>query len=488
MPQYVLTAAQAAAVDQRLQRAGLLDLAMEEAGAAVALLVQQRFPAGRVLLLAGGGANGGDALVAARHLYVQGREVEVLALPARHRLTQLNRRRLRAVGVACRPLGTAALQRSAEPASLLVDGLLGTGFMPPLRAPVDELIHIINAARRPVLSIDIPSGSDAHSAEAGLSVQAEHTVTLMGWKPALLFGESAARAGAVTLVPLTVPAAWVQEQALAVRPTDAEVGAMLPARRKDAHKGTAGHVWVLGGHPGTVGAAALTGVGALRTGSGMVTVHSVADVPLVMPELMVHRHPAWDAAFRTFGARRPDAVAVGMGLGPDAARVARQVLTWNIPTVLDADALQPELMGQGHGSCVWTPHPGEAARLLGTSTAELTRHPLDAARALQEQLGGVVVFKGGPSVIAYSGGLSTAHGGHPGMASAGMGDTLSGILASLLGQGMDPVQAAVAGVRLHARAGERAGQLHGYGLSATDVASQLGAAWADLTGFTSPAG
>ncbi|ACO45939.1 bifunctional ADP-dependent NAD(P)H-hydrate dehydratase/NAD(P)H-hydrate epimerase [Deinococcus deserti] len=486
MPQYVLTAAQASAVDQQLQRAGLLDLAMEEAGSAVARLVQQQYPAGRVLFLAGGGANGGDALVAARHLHVQGREVEVLALPARHRLTQLNRRRLQAVGVACRPLKAAAAQRSVEAAALLVDGLLGTGFTPPLRAPLDTLVHIINAASCPVLSIDIPSGIDAHSAEAGLAVQAQHTVSLMGWKPALLFGESAARAGAVTLVPLTVPAAWVQAQALAVRPTDAEVGAMLPARRNDAHKGTAGHVWVLGGHPGTVGAAALTAAGALRTGSGLVTVHSVAEIPLVMPELMVHRHSVWDAAFRAFGDRRPDAVAVGMGLGPDAAHIARRVLSWNIPTVLDADALQPELIGHGHDSCLWTPHPGEAARLLRTSTPELTRYPLEAARALQEQLGGVVVLKGGPSVVAYSGGLSVAQGGHPGMASAGMGDTLSGILASLLGQGMDVVQAAVAGVRLHARAGERAGQLHGYGLSATDVASQLGAAWTDLTSETHP--
>ncbi|MFD1730307.1 NAD(P)H-hydrate epimerase [Deinococcus malanensis] len=358
MPAYVLTAAQAAAVDRRLESAGLLDLAMEEAGAAVAGEVQQQVPAGRVLLLAGTGANGGDALVAARHLYVQGREVEVLALPARHRLTQLNRRRLQAVGVQCRPLRPAALHRSAQDAAVLVDGLLGTGFAPPLRAPLDELIHIINAAHCPVLSIDIPSGLDAHSAQAaGLSVHAHRTVTLMGWKPALMFGEAAARAGAVTLVALTVPAPWVQEQALAVRPSDREVGAMLPVRRNDAHKGTAGHVWVLGGHPGTVGAASLAGAGALRAGAGLVTVHSTADVPLVMPELMMHRHEAWDAAFRSFGTRRPDAVAVGMGLGPDAARVAREVLAWNIPTVLDADALQPELTGLGHDLCVWTPIP-----------------------------------------------------------------------------------------------------------------------------------
>lgn len=484
MTEVVLGPQETGAVDARLARAALLDLAMEEAGVAVVALARGGFPAGRVLLLAGGGANGGDALVAARHLHLQGREVTVLALPARHPLTRLNRRRLRAVGITPQPLSPEAVRRQAAGAGLLVDGLLGTGFQPPLRAAVGAVIEAINTAGLPVLSIDLPSGLDALSAEASRpSVQADATLTLMGWKPALLFGEAAARAGQVTLAPLTVPASWVQAAALATRPPDAEVGALLPVRRADAHKGSAGHVWVLGGHPGTTGAPALTGSGALRTGAGLVTLHSLADVPLVMPELMVRRHLSWDAAFADLGSRRPDAVAVGMGLGPQAAEVARRVLTWEIPTVLDADALHPELAGLGHAACVWTPHPGEAARLLGTSTADLTRHPLDAARALQQRLGGVVVFKGGPSVIAHSGGLSVARGGHPGMASAGMGDTLSGVLAALLGQGMAPWAAAVAGVRLHARAGERAAVRHGYGLSASDVALELGDAWSDLRAF-----
>ncbi|MFC4639324.1 NAD(P)H-hydrate dehydratase [Deinococcus hohokamensis] len=479
MREAVLGPQEAGAVDARLASAGLLDLAMEEAGAAVAAACHA-FPPGPVLLLAGSGANGGDALVAARHLHLRGREVTVLAAPARHELTRLNRRRLRAVGVTPQPLSPQGMRRHAAGAALLVDGLLGTGFRPPLRPPLVALIEAIQAAGRPVLSIDLPSGLDALSAEGGLSVQADATVTLMGWKPALLFGEAAARAGQVTLTPLTVPATWVQQAALADRPTDAELGTLLPVRRPDAHKGVAGHVWVLGGHPGTTGAPALAAAGALRAGAGLVTVHSLADVPLVMPELMVRRHPDWTAAFASLGTRRPDAVAVGMGLGPQAAEVAREVLAWQVPTVLDADALQPELASLGHDACIWTPHPGEAARLLGVSTPDLTRFPLDAARSLQQRLGGVVIFKGGPSVIAHPGGLSVARGGHPGMASAGMGDTLSGVLAALLGQGLLPWAAAVAGVRLHARAGERAAATHGYGLSASDVAHELGAAWMEL--------
>ncbi|AIZ45529.1 hypothetical protein QR90_11205 [Deinococcus radiopugnans] len=491
MSEFILSPEGARRVDARLERAGLLDLTMEEAGRAVADAVQASFPDGPVLVLAGGGANGGDALVAARQLLALGRTVRVLAQPGKHPLTRLNRRRLRAVGGEVRPLQVAALRRAAASAGVLVDGLLGTGFVPPLHPALAELVGALNAARRaglPVLSIDVPSGVEAASAqEPEPSVRADVTVTLMGFKTALLFGEAATRAGRVTLVPLRVPPGWVREEALATRPDDAAVAAWLPVRTSGAHKGTAGRVWIVGGHPGTVGAAALAGLGALRAGAGLVTVHSLAEVPLVTPELMVQRHVDWDQALPALRAvGLPDAVALGMGLGPEAVRVAREVLTWGIPTVLDADALHPELAGQGHPECLWTPHPGEAARLLGTQTADVTRDPLAAARRLQTLLGGTVVLKGGPSVVASAGALSVSRGGHPGMASGGMGDTLSGILAALLGQGLSAADAGVAGVRLHARAGERAASTHGYGLIATDVSDQLGAAWLDLAADAPP--
>ncbi|MFC0616618.1 NAD(P)H-hydrate dehydratase [Deinococcus budaensis] len=457
---------------------------MEEAGRAVAEAVRARWPGERTLLLAGGGANGGDALVAARFLAAWGEAVEVLAAPARHPLTRLNRRRLAAYGVRAGVLTPAAVTRCAR--GVVVDGLLGTGFTPPLRPELGAVVAAVNAARsRPgvrVVAIDLPSGLNAASAEvAGEAVEADLTVALSGFKTALLFGPAARRAGRVVLAPLAVPPGWREDHALASRPDDAEIAAWLPMRAADAHKGTAGHVWVVGGHPGTVGAPALAGVGALRAGAGLVTVYSAAEVPLVTPELMLRRHADLAGALAGAHARgAPDAVCLGMGLGPDAPALARQVLGWDLPTVLDADALQPELAGAGHARCVWTPHPGEAARLLGVGTPEVTRDPLAAARALQERLGGVVVLKGGPSVVAHPGGLSVGRGGHPGMASAGMGDTLAGIVAALLGQGLPAPDAARAGVRLHARAGERAGARLGYGLTASDVAAELGGAWLDL--------
>lgn len=468
---------------------------MEEAGRAVADAVQVHYPVGRVLILAGSGANGGDGFVAARQLLAlssegQGRDVLVLAQPSKHALTRLNRRRWTAVSGVTQSLTPAHLKRHLPGAAVVVDGLLGTGFVPPVRPNLAEIFDLVNAADVSVLAIDLPSGLEAASADAPVpSVRADHTVTFMGWKTALLFGNAAAQAGAVMLAPLRVPAAWVVGEALGTRPTDAEVAALLPVRRRDAHKGTAGRVWVLGGQAGMVGAPALTGLGALRAGAGLVDIFSMAEIPLITPELMIHHHSDWPAALRELSLKpKPNAVAVGMGLGSDAVQVAREVLSWRVPTVLDADALQPEMTGLGHQDCLWTPHPGEAARLLGAKTPDITRDPLEAAQKLQTLLGGVVILKGGPSVIAYPDGVYVSLGGHPGMASGGMGDTLSGMLAGLLGQGLSAHHAALAGVRLHALAGELAAQRYGYGLGASDVIGEIGTAWAALADAALPAG
>ena len=496
-PQPVLTAAGVRALDAWLEGAGLLELAMEEAGRAVAQAAHARWPRGRLLLLAGGGANGGDALVAARHLLALGRETEVLAQPSRHPLTRRNRQRLRALGGGVGRLSRSTLAQALPRAEAVVDGLLGVGFRPPLRPALAEVVRAVNASGRPVLAVDLPSGlaplgegplgegpqEAGREAEEPVTIRADLTLALSGLKPELLFGPGAALAGELRLSLLGLPLALVLAHACAERPSDAEVAAWLPRRLADAHKGTAGHVWVVGGHPGTAGAPALAGAGALRAGAGLVTVYSEAEVPLVMPELMVRSEPDLGAALHRAHARSvPDALCVGMGLGPQAPTLAAQLLAWRLPTVLDADALQPELAGQGHPACVWTPHPGEAGRLLGVPTPEVTRDPLAAARALQERFEGVVVLKGGPTTVAHPGGLWVSRGGHPGMASAGMGDTLAGIIAALLGQGMPAPEAAFCGVTLHARAGERAARQHGYGLSASDVAGELGAAWQELSG------
>lgn len=477
----ILTSEGVRALDTELKKAELLDLAMEEAGRAVADAAHTLAPTGEILLLAGQGANGGDAFVAARHLQALGRSVQVLALPSKHPLAIQNRRRLKAVGVKVGALKPGRLAQALAGAALVVDGLLGSGFKPPLRPELAGVVATVNRAGVPVLAIDLPTGVQAEVSEVKEAVRAAQTVALSGLKPALLFSPAAHHAGRVTLADLRLPPGWAERHMTASQPTDAEVAALLPLRSADAHKGTAGQVWVIGGHPGTTGAAALAGQGALRGGAGLVKIHSEADIPLVMPELMVGQHADLSVFLKGVPANeRPDALCVGMGLGPSAPELARQVLKWRLPAVLDADALQTSLRGQGHDACVWTPHPGEAARLLECSVDEVSRDPLGAARALQESYGGAVVLKGGPSTVAHAGGVWVSRGGHPGMASAGMGDTLAGLIAALLGQGLSAPDAALAGVTLHARAGERAAQRHGYGLSASDVSLELGAAWGAL--------
>ncbi|WP_420595873.1 NAD(P)H-hydrate dehydratase [Deinococcus sp.] len=480
MAELILLPAGVRAVDAHLERAELLDVTMETAGRAVADHLNEHFPKGHVLLLSGGGANGGDALVAARHLTALGREVTVLAQTAKHPLSNLNTKRLSACGVEAQPLTSAQLKKALKQAAVIVDGLLGTGFVPPLRPELAEWIVQLNASGLPILSIDLPSGLDAACAELpDTAVQATHTLTLGGFKPALIYGPAAHAAGVVSVASLRLPPEWLTREALALRLDDSEIAARLPQRFADAHKGIAGRVWIVGGHPGTLGAPALAGLGALKTGAGLVTLYSEAEVPLITPELMAHKVKLSELNDEH---HKPDAVAVGMGLGPQAETVARMVLGWRIPSVIDADALQPGLAGAGHDQVIWTPHPGEAARLLDTDTKTITRDPPAAARALQERFGGVVVLKGGPSTIAAPTQLYVVRGGHPGMASAGMGDILSGILAAMLGQGLSAEDAALTGTRLHTRAGELAGDKHGYGLTATDVSGELGAAWLSLVG------
>lgn len=479
--QFVYTAAAIRALDDELKRLDLLELSMELAGKGVADLLLSAHPGERVLALAGGGANGGDALVAARHLAAAGLEVQVLALPAKHPLTRANRKRLAGVGMAPTPLTPASLGRALNAADVVLDGLTGTGFQPPLRAPLPGVVAAVNASGLPVVAIDVPSGLNADAPELpdggeGV-VRAALTCALVGAKPALLFGPAAGLAGRVQVVPLGLPETLLARHAVARRFGPQDAGALLPVRGQGAHKGTAGRVWVLGGHPGTVGAPLLSGWAALRAGSGLVTLYSQAELPLLHPELMQHRLD--DFASLEDGPR-PNAVAVGMGLGPQAAGVARQVLGWRVPTVIDADALQPELAGAGHAQVVWTPHPGEAGRLLDRRTSEVSADPLGAAAELQARYGGVVVLKGGPTVVAAPDGVSVNVGGNPGMGTAGMGDALSGVIASLLGQGLAAPEAARVGVCLHARAGDLAERLHGYGLTAADMIEQLGPAWLSL--------
>ncbi len=474
---YILRSSDVKNLDAELEYLDLLILTVENAGRSVAEKTLALYPsAKRFLVLAGKGYNGADALVAARHLIAAGREVTVLHLENDWTKT---------VEMWLEPdhlleLTLESLERTLPAAEIVLEGLLGTGFRSPLRPDFESVIQRLNRSGLPTLSIDLPGGleADQTGAQPGIFVRATHTLALGSLKPAFLFEPTRSSIGQLHTLAIAVPDALLEKYAYAETLERPVIASLLPRRHSDAHKGTAGEVWVLGGSSGMTGAPLLTAWAALKTGSGLVKTYSKTELLGGALEIIRHTVEDW-AALEVL--KKPQAVAVGMGLGREAVKVAARVLEWRVPTVLDADALSPELEGQGHDACIWTPHPKEAARMLGVETADIVKNPLESALELQKKFGGSVVLKGGPTVVAiphspfpipYSLFINTT--GNPGMASAGMGDTLSGILASLLGQGLSGPLAARAGVFLHGLAGDKLLEREGYGLQASEVGAEVG--------------
>ena len=431
----------------------------------------------RVLLLAGPGNNGGDAFVAARQLKEWWCDVTVVFTGPEAKLPADAKAALadwRAAG--------GALHESIPSRSdwhLIVDGLFGIGLERPLDGKHADLVNWCNASGVPVLAIDIPSGLHADSGRVlGCAVRARHTLTFIGLKAGLFTLDGPDFAGEVRLDSLgiglpetTEPRGWRIESAL--------IANVLPLRRRNSHKGTFGNVGILGGAPGMVGAVLLAGRAALKLGAGRVLVGLFADSPsvdLVQPELMLR--PAQEL-LKTEGL---NCIAVGPGLGESQAaqHALAAILAQEAPLVLDADALNiisthPKLqksLAMRSGASILTPHPAEAARLLATSTDKIQHDRIAAARALSARFNAAVVLKGNGSVCALKSGdwyLNTS--GNPGMAAAGMGDALTGIIASLTAQGGDPDLALLAGVHLHGLAADRliAAGIGPAGLTASEV-------------------
>jgi hydroxyethylthiazole kinase-like uncharacterized protein yjeF len=452
---------------------------MARAGTAVAELARDLLGdrGKRVLLLAGPGNNGGDAFVAARHLKESWYDVTVVFAGAESKLQG----EAKAALVDWRSAG-GSLHESI-PAKrdwhLIVDGLFGIGLERPLDGNPADLVNWINASGIPILAIDIPSGLHADSGRIlGCAARARHTLTFIGLKAGLFTLDGPDCAGEVHLDSLgidlpeaTEPRGWRIESAL--------IATVLPLRMRNSHKGTFGNVGILGGAPGMVGAALLAGRAALKLGAGRVFVGLFADSPSVdinQPELMLR--PAQDL-LKIEGL---DCIAVGPGLGESQAAQAAlaAALGHKAPLVLDADALnlissQPKLqksLAARTSPSILTPHPAEAARLLATGTDKIQHDRIAAARTLSSRFNAAVVLKGNGSICALKNGdwyVNTS--GNPGMAAAGMGDVLTGIVASLTAQGGDPDLALLAGVHLHGLAADRlvAAGVGPAGLTASEV-------------------
>ncbi|HVB84264.1 MAG TPA: NAD(P)H-hydrate dehydratase [Rhodanobacteraceae bacterium] len=471
------TAAQARALDAAAIAGGIAgsDLMRRAAAAALAVL-RARWPeARRIVVLAGPGNNGGDGFLLAALARAAGLDARVQALTAQSGGDAATAREVaRAAGVPIMAADADAVLLSA--ADVYVDALYGSGLNRAPTAIAAALIAALQPQAARVLALDLPSGLDADTGmPRGVAVRAAATVCFVGWKRGLYTGRAAEHVGVCTLATLDLPHALLASQR-----SDAVLLAVaaLPPRDRAAHKGAFGHVLVIGGDHGMGGAARLAGEAALRTGAGLVSVATrAAHVPALLaarPELMVH---AIDAAKElTPLLARASVLALGPGLGQGRwgeALFAAALVAGERSVVVDADALNqlaraPRRLPM---PAVLTPHPGEAARLLGSDIAAVQGDRYAAARALAARYGAVVVLKGAGSLIADPAGrIAVCPWGNPGMAAGGMGDVLTGVIAALLAQGLAPWDAACLGAGLHARAGDAAARSGGErGLCAMDL-------------------
>ena len=484
LPVSLYTSAQVRAMDRAAASLGLSGYAlMERAGEAALRALRERWPgAWRIAVVCGPGNNAGDGYVLARLARAAGSAVTVLAAssPERLRGDALEAcAAWRAAGGTIEPFTAQALAET----EVLVDALLGTGLSGAVRADLAGVIRAINSSGRAILALDVPSGLDAdRGMPLGAAVRAECTVTFVALKSGLLLGEGPEHCGALVFDDLgltgrlpEVPTARLE------RLVQADLERPLPRRARGAHKGDFGQVLIVGGGPGMPGAARLAGEACLRAGAGRVTVavapQNLAAVVSGRPELMCVPLEQSETV-RTLAARC-DLVAVGPGLGQDAwARAAFEaVLDCGKPLVVDADALNL-LAGEPRtappSGWILTPHPGEAARLLATTGAQVQSDRLAALEALLARYGGVVVLKGAGTLVGRHGAVPAVCGqGNPGMASPGMGDVLTGLIAGILAQCRDPWRAARAGVLAHALAGDAAARGGERGLLAGDLIEEL---------------
>ena len=496
-----------AALERQCQAAYGIDsrALMEQAGrrtAEVARRLLREAGGRRCTVLVGKGNNGGDGLVAARHLSADGPTRVLLVGPAAEIrgdvADHLQRLRDRQMWIdEAQTLSSSRLDQVLRDADLIVDAIFGTGFRGPARGTAAHVIEAANAAGVPILAVDVPSGVDAEVGRADEPcIHAAATVTMALPKVGLVQYPAASHVGRLFVADIGIPESLIREAVIATAlATAAWVDGAVPPRPPDSHKGRFGRVAILGGARGYAGAPVLAARGAIRAGAGLVTIGlpvSIAAIPPAsLPEAMTRPLPendsgtltaeGFEAAFEF--AASADVVAVGPGLSlhPDTVGLVRRLLPrLTVPVVLDADGLNafagdaPSLREVG-GPLVITPHPGEMARLLERPVGEVQDDRLSAARAAARLVGGVAVLKGARTVVAGPQGRAIViPTGNPAMATGGMGDVLTGAVAALIGAGIPPFEAAASAAYLHGLAGDLAAAWRGErGLLAGEVADHI---------------
>ncbi len=454
-----------------------------------------------ILVIAGKGNNGGDGFVVARHLKNMGAEVFV------HLLADVSQIKddakinldvwLKMGGKVTNPLneGKELLDTQLARSHVVVDALYGTGFKGSMRENVVPVVEALNSCPAPVIAVDIPSGLEADTGLVqGPCIKASETVTFGLPKTGLVTGLGPEYCGRLHVADISIPHV-VTRGGKTELVTGEKVQQLLPSRTACAHKGDFGHAMVVGGSPGMSGAVCLAARACVRSGAGLVTaavpwgLHPVVEIKLT--EIMTMPLPENVDGFLSEQAlevisellEKMDVLAIGPGLGTyqETVKLVGEVLKIaKVPCVIDADGINAVAQSgfsllEMQAGAVLTPHPGEMARLMGCTVAEVQADRLGIARRAAAESGAVVVLKGAGTIVALPGGRAYINNtGNPGMASGGAGDVLTGIIAGLLAQGLSAENAAVAGVYLHGLAGDKAaGEKGKAGILAGDVTEVL---------------
>jgi hydroxyethylthiazole kinase-like uncharacterized protein yjeF len=472
-----------------IERQGVPSLElMEAAGAATAHAAGELARSERVSVVCGKGNNAGDGLVAARHLAATGYRVEVLFLWPPDELSPDATANLERYDGDSRRADPGELDSALAGSGVVIDAIFGTGFSGAPRAPADAAIEAINAGDAPVVAADIASGVDASCGEVeGVAVRADASVSFHAPKLGHWIAPGKSYAGGVRVAEIGIP------PAAPVEPPAGLIGdgvlALAPRRGADSTKFSSGQVLIVGGSRGLTGAVCMAAEAAIRAGAGYATVAVPRELEHIfevkLTEVMSRGCPGPDGSLGPeaveeilSAAERAAAVTLGPGLGRSdgALELARQLApVIEAPLLIDADGRNPhagrlDLLARRGAPTVITPHAGELGRLLEIDSEEVSAHRLRSARQASERSGAIVVLKGDDTLVVQHDRVAINRIGSPGLATAGTGDVLSGVISALLARGMDPYVAACAGVLAHARAGrEAAGRVGTESVIATDV-------------------
>jgi len=470
----IISASEMAKLD-RAAKASSEEL-MERAGAGMAYFIRENFPKFPVCIICGTGNNGGDGMVTARYLAAEGREVDVVLTGEKSGLKDLPRFQARKLNMRINEVSRINLESMLERKKIVVDCILGTGFNPPLKKDIKNILEIINKKSKITLSCDIPTGVNGNTGEADEnSVIADATVTFEYPKIGHVVSPGCEFAGSVEVVKIGIdlsPSEYLENIEFTA---ESDCLGYFVRRKRAAHKKSFGHVMVIGGSPGMEGAVSMTALGALRAGAGLVTCavsrniakavagHTMSAINLELDNSGYLTEKNFHQIKQHIDARHIDSIVVGPGLtaGEGQQKLVENLLRkTDMPVVLDADGLNcvsnnPEVLKR-KGETVITPHPGEMSRLSGRPVSEILQNREETVKEISNKYDCVVVLKGFRSLIASGDKVFVNSTGNPGMATGGSGDVLSGIIAALVGEGFNPLDAARTGVWVHGRAGDLA--------------------------------